>query len=292
MQGDGPPEPASLPSEPSHGTGGQGPTTGSNEPVFRAAPETKSVFRPAAGTAEGPRRGQRPVPKKPRRRKRSAKVPPLASALWYPLTGAGTFVLALYAVLLSLAKGALMIPLGGWLFALVVEAYVGLLFLETAAFTLARVRQGPRLPGLSFSNIATGLFALVAMMIAGAPLLIKQLTMGTTGVLSPPIDVALFVVALCYTPMAFLALAVMESEWALNPLVVFRGIVRMPVIYFSLVGLAAVGFLVPAVAVFKTGIHPLLADLAWTYLLIYVVVALMRAVTLAYVRGGHDLESP
>ena len=175
------------------------------------ATQEESVFRPARGR-EGPS-GQ-PKRRKSRKTRRSrpaeASARSLISALWYPATGGGIFVILLYAFLFPSSRGSFFLVIT-LLWNLFVLAYVGLLFLETAAFTLAGLPQGPRLPGLSWGNFTAGMYALVAVVIARTPLFLGMLVMDQMPELPVAAGVLVVVIlsatAFYYLPMAFLALA-------------------------------------------------------------------------------------
>lgn len=230
-----------------------------------------------------------PVGRKTRMRRkkpRPAEVPvPLISAVWYPLTGSGAIVIGLYAVLLVFAP-LIPIPLIGPIVMFVVLAYVGLLFLETASFTLSNIPTGPQLPGFTWGNLEAGTYSLVAILIAHLPRLV-----GGYFVELNRLDVLLLTLAgLYYLPMAFLAIAELENEWALNPFLVIRGIVRMPGAYIALVTLAGALFFGLTYLLMLIDV-PFLQDLGARLGLIYVTVALMRAVSLVYVHRGLSLEA-
>ena len=84
-------------------------------------------------------------------------------------------------------------------------------------------------------------------------------------------------------------LAEIESESALNPIVVIRGIVRMCAAYFGLVTLAAATLIAFSMTMALSRLHPLVLELAHNFVLLHIVVSLMRAVTLAYCPRGITL---
>lgn len=95
--------------------------------------------------------------------------------------------------------------------------------------------------------------------------------------------------------MAFLVLAELESEEAWNPLVVVRGIARMRGVYFVQVTAAVVLFVGLTLGVYFLPIRGILFGgmLRKTlehFVMIYTMVALVRAVALAYLRAGISLE--
>jgi len=229
-----------------------------------------------------------PVGRKTRMRRKKTrpadKPAPLISAVWYPLTGSGAMVIGLYAALLVFAP-LIPVPLIGPIVMFFVLAYVGLLFLETASFTLANIPTGPQLPGFTWGNLEAGTYSLVAILISHLPRLVG----GYFFELSSLDSLLLTLAGLYYVPMAFLAIAELENEWALNPLLVLRGIVRMPGTYFGLVTLAGATFFGLTFLLVLLDM-PLLQDLGGRFGLIFLTVALMRAVALVYVHRGLSLE--
>lgn len=214
----------------------------------------------------------------------------LLSSMWYPLTGQGALVLPAYAALLCLATSGL-IPFVGMIVSLVVGAYVSLLFLETANFTLERVPSGPRFPGLDWNSFSAGMMGLIATLIARLPHLIGTILMRRAEVSLPIVEQMLLAVGMVYIPMAFLALSDLESERGLNPLYVVRGIGRMPGPYFALVGLAGAAYFLPMLALILAGAPGWVQALVSSLLLLYVLVVLMRAMALVYRRRKINLES-
>jgi len=225
--------------------------------------------------------------KRRKKKRRRAPQSPLISALWYPLTGTGSMVLMIYAFLLGTAP---LIPLLGPLIMLMVLAYIGLLFLETASFTVSDIQQGPRLPGFSTENLTAGFYSLVAVLISQIPRFVGQYLIGRTDEVSPIVVQLLTIAGFYYVPMAFLALAVLESERALNPILVIRGISRMPGPYLALVTLSGIAFIMLALpmGLFKLPIY--VVYFGRKFVLIYVNVALIRAVALVYHRRGMTMD--
>ena len=196
-------------------------------------------------------------------------------------------VLMLYAFLLAVAP---LIPFVGPLVTLVVVAYIGLLFLETASFTLSGTPQGPRLPGFSTDNVTAGLFSLAAVLISQIPRFVGLWIVGGTGEVAPIVVSLLTMMGFYYVPMAFVAIAVLENEWALNPILVIRGISRMPGAYLALVTVAGIAFVISALLIGLFSLPAPFVYLCVNLLLIYVTVALMRAVALVYCRRGLTLD--
>ena len=225
--------------------------------------------------------------KKKRRKRRSDAGPSIVSAMWYPLTGMGPAVLSAYAALLWMAMNVgfgivQMIAL------LLISAAVGVLFLEIANFTLENIPAGPRFFEVSWESFSVGMFAMVAVLISRLPHMIGTYAMRSAGTVSPQLELLLIAAGLYYLPMAIVALADLESESALNPLIVFRGIARMPGAYFGLVTLAAVGLLTPTLLMLILPVPALVRDLLTPLLILYVAAALIRAIALVY--GGRGVS--
>jgi hypothetical protein len=203
---------------------------------------------------------------------------PLLSAAWFPLTGSGWKVLLLYSGLLWAAT---LLPLVGAGIAFIVMVLHSVLLLETANYTLEGIPGGPRFPDvLSWDTISAGLMGLVAFMIAGLPLLIGAAITFKLGGFPPALQIVLVSVALFYLPMAFLALAEQQNERALNPLLVFRGIKKLPVPYVALCGVATSAFLFPQFALMFLGPPPAAQMFLFSFAWLYVSIALIRAVAL------------
>lgn len=216
----------------------------------------------------------------------------LVSAMWYPLSGQGIRVLGLYTLLFWLVPN---VPIPGVreILLLAIYGYVGLLFLESAKFALDRIPLGPRLPDLNLEDIQTGLYALIVVLISGVPYFLT-LSPIVSALISTPMSRLLLMIAgvfcsLFYIPMGFLVLADLENESALNPLVVFRGIGKMIGPYFGLFSLAAVSYVIPLFVMMRSDIHWVLVGLIRSFLLIYLFIALMRAVAIVFRDRGIDL---
>lgn len=131
----------------------------------------------------------------------------------------------------------------------------------------------------------------MAVWIALAPRIVAGFIVDDAEGISPLVNLMLTMLGFYYVPMAFLALAEIESERALNPLLVVRGILRMPFIYFALVTLAGIAFVSLGMLLVVIPLPLVLVCLGYHFLLIYVTTALMRAVALVFYRRGLTLES-
>ncbi len=265
-------------SEPELVTAGDSSATGpvASEFVFHRS----AVKRPQPSKQPGHKKGAKKKKKSKHRRGTHAAGEPLLSAIWYPVTGGGILVLLLYSVLLWAAP---LVPIGiiAQLLYMVVLAYVGLLFLETANFTLEGIPQPPRLPDLSWENFSAGVTALIAVLIAMLPSLVAPVVWSEP---NPVAKLLLLAAGMYYLPMAFIILADLESEWALNPLLVWRGIAGMLGPYLGLVTLAAAGYVILSIGLLLTPVPRLLIGLPERFLLLYVTVALLRAIGIVYLR--------
>ena len=199
----------------------------------------------------------------------------LISALWYPLTGSGWYLIPIYSVLLGMS----IIPVVGGIFGLLGMLLVSLMCLVTANYTLEGIPAGPQPPDLlSWDSIVSALMGLVAFMISGIPTLLGLLVTLKLQIESPIMTLVLAALGFFYAPMAFLALASEQNDGALNPLAVFRGIRNMLVPYVFLWGFAAVAFVVVVSVVAFTA--PAAFFPAMGCALVYAAVALLRAVAL------------
>ena len=214
------------------------------------------------------------------------REPPLISAAVYPFTGSGVKLLIAYSFVLWLAG---VVPVVGPVFGIAGMTFIAVMLLETATFTLEEVPSGPQIPEwFNWGTIRVGLMGLVAFMTAGVPLIVGVAVMVRTGTWSTATDekwraatqLALVAVGFFYVPMAFLALAEQQSERALNPMRVFRGMKKMLAAYLLLCTIAAVVYLAPLCLLILLGAHSLTLWFASNFLLVYVAAALIRAVAL------------
>jgi len=203
---------------------------------------------------------------------------PLVSAVWFPFTDRGWKVLLVYSLLLW---AAVLLPLVGAIIAFIAMVLHSVLLLETANYTLEGIPGGPRFPDLlSWDTISAGLMGLVAFMIAGLPLLIGTVISLKFGAVPAALQTVLVSVALFYLPMAFVALAEQQSERALNPLLVFRGIKQFPVPYVTLCGTAAAAFLLPQLVLMLLGLPVFFQLYVFSFAWLYVSIGLIRAMAL------------
>lgn len=273
--------------EAGEGYGLHKPDAGRPEPEVTGLLQTPAK-RPRRERASGESKGGPPPVRKKKKRRPVDGGPSLVSAIWYPLTGSGPAVLPAYAALLWMT-GYIVFPIVQLIAALVVLAAVGVLFLEIANFTLEDIPSGPRFFEVSWESFSVGMFAMVAVLISRLPHVIGTWAMQSAGMVSPGVELLLIALGLYYLPMAIVALADLESESALNPLVVFRGIARMPGAYFGLVTVATVALLVPTLLMLVLPIPALVRDLLTPLLMLYVAAALIRAIALVYRHRGLSL---
>lgn len=235
------------------------------------------------------------------RRERIAEDDPLvgdslSSALWYPLSGQGIKVLGLYTALFwlipAIPSGFALLALFKMILSLIAGSYAGLLLLETAAFTLERIPAGPRMPELGLESLQSGMFALAVVVIAQLPLFIMGMMFSGSD-LSPLATVFLriggVVFVMYYVPMGLIAIVQIEDVSALNPLFVFRGIRKMWGMYFILVTTAVLPFVIANFTLNALEVHWALVALISSFLLVYSLIALMRAVSIVFRDRGIDL---
>ena len=232
--------------------------------------------------------------KRPVHREQTEKEDPLVgdsmvSALWYPLSGHGFRVLGLFTALFWLSPFA---SFGQTIVVLITGSYMGLLLLETIAFTMQRVEIGPRFPEFGFDSLQSGMYALSVVVIAELPLFLMGRIFAESD-LSPLITVFLNIggifFVMYYVPMGLIAIAQIEDVSALNPLFVFRGIKKMGRIYFILVTTAVLSFAVPYLLLSVLGIHWILVALVCSFFLVYSLISLMRAVAIVFRDRGIQL---
>lgn len=288
--------------EPESGTYGLAAPEPLPEPPPAVLPQTGPAAenRPTRRRRKKPRRPPReeeerlleddpPLEREPPPKREPPPIPPLISSVWYPLTGSGWWVVPFFGGLLGLMQ-LVPIPLIGSLMMMLVTLHVALLFLETANYTLEAIETGPRFPFLSLESLAAGMYGLTTVMIAGIPLIVGSVILNRLGVEHAVPRLLLLACSMLYVPMGFLALAELENEHALNPLIVFRGMRRMKGRYFVLVGIAVAAFVVPAIA-FSYFIPYQFFELPLrAVVLIYTTTALMRAVAISSRRKRVSFE--
>jgi hypothetical protein len=228
------------------------------------------------------------------RRERAKKEYPLVgdsvvSAMWYPLSGQRFRVLGLFTVLFWLCP---FVPIGRMIIVLIASSYAGLLLLETAAYTLDRNESGLRFPDISIDNLQSGMYALSVVVIAELPLIIMGMMIAGSD-LSPLEKIFLnfgcIFFVMYYVPMGLIAVAQIEDVSALNPLVVFRGIGKIWRMYFILVTTTILPFVTAYLLLNLLGVHWAFVTLVCGFLLVYSLVALIRAVAIVFRDQGIDL---
>lgn len=206
---------------------------------------------------------------------------PLSSAFRFPLADGGWKVLSTYALLYWTA---LTLPLVGPVIGVIAMVLHAVLLLETAENTGEGIPGGPEVPDLlNWDTISAGLTGMAVFAIAGSPLLLGLMVAQWLNLVVPVLQVAMTALAMFYLPAAFLALTDLQSERALNPVLVFRAIRKSGRTYAGLCGVAAAGFLVPQLVllVLVLGTPPILHQLVFSCGWVYVSTALLRAVALA-----------
>lgn len=263
--------------------------------LSRSAPqphvETAHPLPPVA--APDPADGQRRPRRRKRKRRRRDRPPvpdaSLRTALSYPFEGAGLPVLTIYALLLGLSQ---VVPVVGPLMALVVLVWMGMLFMESASHTLEGIPGGPRFPSVDFGDLQVGLFGMTVMMIGILPYVVGRSMVSRLGGDSPVWELLLWPLPMYYLPMAFIVLADAESERGLDPRLVVRAIVRVGGPYLMLVTLAAAAFIIPTVTLALLGTPLLSRAIVSGALFVYLMVVLLRAVGILYLRRGIVSNEP
>lgn len=217
----------------------------------------------------------------PRKKRKPPPIPSLVSSLWFPLTGSGWWVVPALGFTMGLGQ-LVPIPIVDTLVKLLVTLHVALLFLETANYTLQAIETGPRMPLLGWESLPAGMYGLTTVMIALIPMGIGAAILKWLGVATAVPYLLLTACGMFYIPMGFLALAELENEHALNPLLVIRGILRMGSRYFALVSIAGAIYVLPAFAIMRIGMYPFFEVPLRAILLVYTTTAVMRAVAISF----------
>jgi len=178
----------------------------------------------------------------------------LPGALGYPLRGAGVFVVIVGIVVLGMLKGGqVLIQYGNLrmiIFGVIAEVIAGgYLFTYLQAIvhsSVAEDRGMPDLPGISnpLEDVVLPFFKLLglALFCFGPALAVAIWITSSHPANSTPLLLGATALGCVYFPMAFLAVAVLDSITAGNPLVVVVSITKVPMEYLvSLLLLGAVG---------------------------------------------------
>lgn len=231
-------------------------------------------------------------------------------AFAYPFRGAGVFLVMVGIIISSSLKyGALMISLGrfwmlvcGVIMQIIAGGYLFTFLQAIIHSTAAGDREMPELPGMSnfLEDILLPFFRLLGLtLICFGP----AVAVGLAGVPAPAIYATAILGAL-YFPMAFLAVAILDSVGAANPLVVMPSILKVPLEYVvTLVLLAVVfglrplgDFLIGAAfpkSLNTTSMSELLAYLGanafWGFMRFYLLIVAVHILALLYVAKKDKL---
>jgi hypothetical protein len=158
----------------------------------------------------------------------------LPGAFAYPFRGSGLLVLFVSTVILSLLQTmSHALGLFGLLFAVVAGGYLYSYMQNIIHSTAAEEEQMPELPGMD--DVLGGFIRLGVVSIAcfGPPIVLLVLKIFFEMEAIPMTAVIATTVLGCfYFPMAFLAVAMKDSVFAANPLVVMPAIFKVPGQYF------------------------------------------------------------
>jgi hypothetical protein len=178
----------------------------------------------------------------------------LKGAFGYPLRGGGFFVVIAGIIIVAMLKlSHVMIKVGtlrmigfGIVLLICAGGYLFTYLQSIVHSTVAEERDPPDLPGLGnflediflpfFRMLALTLFCFAPALIIGLWMLIGKEPSLT------PFFMAAWILGLLYYPMAFLAVAVLDSAPAANPLVVIPAILKVPIEYlFAVTIVSAAG---------------------------------------------------
>ncbi len=180
----------------------------------------------------------------------------LPGAFLYPVRGAGVIIVIVGIVLVGMMKGGhALFQFGGIrpiIFGTIIEIFAGgylFAYLQGIVHsTAAEDRELPDLPGISnfLEDVLVPFFRLLGLtVLCLGPAVAAAIWWAAAGTAQARyILLACAVLGVLYYPMAFLAVAILDSLGAANPLIVVPAIVRLPGKYLlslvPLVGMAAV----------------------------------------------------
>lgn len=177
----------------------------------------------------------------------------LPGAFVYPFRGMGVFMLIVLTILviciqgggLMLGSGGVRGPALGFIAMILAAGYMFAYMQAVIHTTAAEDREMPQLPGVSniWDDILVPCLQLLVMtVVCYGPAI--ALGIGAIALKMPVLGIAMipaFIIGCIYFPMAFLALNILDSVTAVNPLVIVPSILRVPGEYLiTLIILAAV----------------------------------------------------
>ena len=164
----------------------------------------------------------------------------LPDAFFYPFRGMGIFMLMVLTVLVICVQGGGLLvrnggvrgPAMGFIAVVLAAGYLFAYMQAVIHTTAAEDREMPDLPGVSnlWDDILVPCLQLLGMtVVCFGPAI--ALALGTVALAMPALAIAIlpaFILGCIYFPMAFLALNILDSVMAVNPLVIVPSILRVP----------------------------------------------------------------
>ncbi len=240
----------------------------------------------------------------------------LPGAFLYPFRGAGVLMVVAGMVILAMLKfGAMMMQMGSLrflIFGLILQIFAGgylFSFLQNIIHsTAAEDPELPDLPGLAnfMDDILLPFLRLLGLVtFCFGPALALAVWLAISGNSALGIAViAAMLFGLAYFPMAFLAVAILDTVTSANPLVVVPSILKVPAEYFVTLLVLGGVFVFRALGDFLVGIlfpegfstHSmgalfgmLGAQVFWAFISLYLLIVATHLLGLLYVTRKHKL---
>ncbi len=221
----------------------------------------------------------------------------------YPFRGSGVLVLVvstiLFAALDFMARGILSI-----LMKIVVLGYLYSYVQNIIHSTAAEEDEMPQLPDMD--DVFGGFFRLVgtALVCFGPALVLAYFAIWQEQPMAAIAMIPAIILGCFYFPMAFLAVAMKDSVFAANPLVVIPSIARVPLEYFvtaillaGVFGMRWLGDVIVAILATRTFMTRSIAELlmifglrmVWAFISLYLLTVNMRILGILYLTKKHKL---
>jgi hypothetical protein len=177
----------------------------------------------------------------------------LPDAFGYPLRGGGVFMVVAGVVLAAALKGGLVLMsigsirlfIMGVILEIAAGGYLCTYLQELVQSTVAEEKEMPDLPGIGnfLEDVLLPFFRLLGLGILsfGPTLIVAVLVARSPGHTGEAAMLAVLAAGYIYFPMAFLAVAVLDSILAANPLLVIPSIVKAPLQYLVALAVLAAG---------------------------------------------------
>ncbi len=220
----------------------------------------------------------------------------------YPLTGTGKFILIIgalfFGILSWLAHILVIVPIYGWLFALFVGVFIGGMLSSYVMKIINRTANGdnepPDWPEVSepWADIVNPFFQVLGVIvICFFPSLFFFFMFVKHGYGLVPIFWLLFLPGLLYLPMSLIAMSMFQTLTSLNPFLILRSIIKIPLDYFiaCIVLLLIVGLRIITDKIF-VGTIPFLGGLLAYLLFLYFLMLEARILGLIYYSNKNKLN--